>query len=376
MKLTKTFILIFTFSCTIVSHAQYYPPIPDYQELDSWNGSSWDPFISIDYTFNSNCLPILGIQEASSGQLSGRLTWQYNEDDLVVEFLTETWNSVAMTWENLLLVTSTYSNNNQNVEVLSHDWIIDQWVPNGRTLLSLNAEGGLIENIEQNISDDNSFYINSNRTVYTYQNGLPIEEIEYEWDVVAGVWLNLGRSTHFYNPNNDIEAIISETWSVNQWIESSEQEYTYNSENQVVQWQMNVWDSNSFSYMPNGRWTYSNYSGEYPQTILYQSWIGGAWISFNREERVYPDCLETLSSNEFDSQDLRVYPNPFKEMLKLDVSQQIELQSITVYDITGKSVFHSSENLRQLDLGHLEAGTYILSLQTETEKTTFKIIKQ
>ena len=43
---------------------------------------------------------------------------------------------------------------------------------------------------------------------------------------------------------------------------------------------------------------------------------------------------------------------------------------------SGKKVFESNENLRKINLENLESGTYILSLQTESEKATFKIIKQ
>ncbi|WP_299367655.1 T9SS type A sorting domain-containing protein [Winogradskyella sp.] len=84
----------------------------------------------------------------------------------------------------------------------------------------------------------------------------------------------------------------------------------------------------------------------------------------------------TASVDESLYESVAVNPNPFQNALVIEVSRQVEFNEIKIFDLTGKTVYTSQENLRQLNLNHLEAGTYILSLQTETEKATFKIIKQ
>lgn len=73
---------------------------------------------------------------------------------------------------------------------------------------------------------------------------------------------------------------------------------------------------------------------------------------------------------------VKVNPNPFSSTINLDVSRAIVFQKISVIDIAGREVYSSTENLRYVNLEHLESGTYILSLSTETEKGTYKIIKQ
>ena len=71
-----------------------------------------------------------------------------------------------------------------------------------------------------------------------------------------------------------------------------------------------------------------------------------------------------------------VKPNPFINSIIFEVNRPIVFQKISIYDITGKEVYTTKNNLRQINLDNLESGTYILHLFSENEKATFKIIKK
>ncbi|WP_179019004.1 T9SS type A sorting domain-containing protein [Winogradskyella forsetii] len=73
---------------------------------------------------------------------------------------------------------------------------------------------------------------------------------------------------------------------------------------------------------------------------------------------------------------VNISPNPFTKTINLQTSKTLEFKDIAIYDITGREVYTTTEDLRTLNLENLENGTYILSLATENEKATFKIIKQ
>lgn len=88
------------------------------------------------------------------------------------------------------------------------------------------------------------------------------------------------------------------------------------------------------------------------------------------------DEVSVLSINDNLHKTVKVNPNPFINTINLEVGNSSVLQNIIVYDITGKVVFMSNTNLKQLDLGHLEKGIYILNLSTEKEKARFKIVKK
>lgn len=75
-------------------------------------------------------------------------------------------------------------------------------------------------------------------------------------------------------------------------------------------------------------------------------------------------------------QSTTISPNPFVNEVKINSSKQLDIKLITVYDITGKKVYSSSENLSKVNLSSLENGIYIMHIKTETQNASFKIIKQ
>lgn len=80
---------------------------------------------------------------------------------------------------------------------------------------------------------------------------------------------------------------------------------------------------------------------------------------------------------------LTVYPNPVKEVATVDFKLiNSGNVSLKVYDLSGKLVYSRSlaslqagSHQRDLSLGHLQKGTYILSLENGKHTTTQKIVK-
>ncbi|WP_299100847.1 T9SS type A sorting domain-containing protein [uncultured Winogradskyella sp.] len=83
-----------------------------------------------------------------------------------------------------------------------------------------------------------------------------------------------------------------------------------------------------------------------------------------------------LSTDESLYNSINVNPNPFINTINFEASRAVTFKEVSVYDITGKEVYSTKEDIRNLELGHIESGIYILSLSTENEKATFKIVKQ
>lgn len=99
----------------------------------------------------------------------------------------------------------------------------------------------------------------------------------------------------------------------------------------------------------------------------------GAWSLYDCEIFTIDSSLG-ISNSLYKS--IQVNPNPFTSTINLDVARSLVFRKISIYDLTGKEVYTTTNDLRKIDLDNLEGGTYILSIQTATEKATFKIIKQ
>lgn len=79
----------------------------------------------------------------------------------------------------------------------------------------------------------------------------------------------------------------------------------------------------------------------------------------------FEDNLEDLIS---------IYPNPIKDILNISLPPGIEIQSSTMYDITGQDIETTLDN-GILNTSHLTAGFYLLELKTSEGNVTKKIIK-
>lgn len=86
--------------------------------------------------------------------------------------------------------------------------------------------------------------------------------------------------------------------------------------------------------------------------------------------------VELLGVNEHLYNETQISPNPFKDNISINISQVLKLDQIEVYDITGKLVYSNSEDIRTIDLGHLQSGVYILKLVANNEQATFRLVKQ
>jgi len=81
------------------------------------------------------------------------------------------------------------------------------------------------------------------------------------------------------------------------------------------------------------------------------------------------DTFETINAN--------IYPNPIKEKLTIELANPLPTL-VKIYTIGGQLIIEQEINAlsTSLNLSYLNSGIYILQLQTETNKGTYKIIKE
>lgn len=83
-----------------------------------------------------------------------------------------------------------------------------------------------------------------------------------------------------------------------------------------------------------------------------------------------------LTTAEVVKNQVRFYPNPVKDLLK--VSYDKEIKSLDIYDMSGKQVYSKELNRKEADinLSSLPSGNYIVNAKILGEVKTFKIIKK
>ena len=90
---------------------------------------------------------------------------------------------------------------------------------------------------------------------------------------------------------------------------------------------------------------------------------------------VTTNIVDVLDVNNFEAINIRVYPNPVKDLLYLDVPSSLKVNSVKLFDISGKLV-QLFKNHNFLDLGSMRQGLYILKIETDKGDFNQKVIKR
>jgi hypothetical protein len=82
-----------------------------------------------------------------------------------------------------------------------------------------------------------------------------------------------------------------------------------------------------------------------------------------------------LSTNDFAIENFRVYPNPVQDRLNIESASVVS--EITVYNVLGKEVLHSSPNeiSPSIDMSSLSSGAYLVKVSINGASNTIKILK-
>lgn len=88
------------------------------------------------------------------------------------------------------------------------------------------------------------------------------------------------------------------------------------------------------------------------------------------------DEIVTLGTENWIQKSTLVYPNPFNDNLFIDIQDDIQVNTINIYNMLGKRVYQTNFESQNIDLTVLSKGIYMMQLDSDQGKATFKIIKQ
>ncbi len=83
----------------------------------------------------------------------------------------------------------------------------------------------------------------------------------------------------------------------------------------------------------------------------------------------------SLGNKELLAETIRVYPNPSFDLVHIDNFNDLAIERISLYDISGRLVKTLANDLQKLDVGSLPSGLYFLKIQTDKGELTKKIMR-
>ncbi|MCB4808176.1 T9SS type A sorting domain-containing protein [Tamlana sp. 62-3] len=95
------------------------------------------------------------------------------------------------------------------------------------------------------------------------------------------------------------------------------------------------------------------------------------WSLFTREF-----ISSTLSNEEFNFKQVKIYPNPVDEILQIEV-KSLEVEYLKIINIMGQVIYQFDDDfVGSVNLGFLKSGTYLLQLKTPKGMFTKRIVKK
>ena len=86
--------------------------------------------------------------------------------------------------------------------------------------------------------------------------------------------------------------------------------------------------------------------------------------------------VQALSVNDFDLSEIKVYPNPVKDILNIYFEQ--EISGIEIFNLLGQRIVDKkiNTNTTSIDLSVFPQGNYILKIKSGNNQKTLKVVKQ
>ena len=96
-------------------------------------------------------------------------------------------------------------------------------------------------------------------------------------------------------------------------------------------------------------------------------------VTFNK---FYPDINITDINKTKKTKDFSIYPNPTANQLSIINYQLSIIETVEIFDITGKVCKRTPITENKLSVKHLTPGIYFLKITTKTSVETIKFIKE
>ncbi|NBC57627.1 MAG: T9SS type A sorting domain-containing protein [Bacteroidetes bacterium] len=85
------------------------------------------------------------------------------------------------------------------------------------------------------------------------------------------------------------------------------------------------------------------------------------------------DGTERLSTQNFDNIEVSIFPNPARDILRID--SNFEISNLVLFNNLGQKI-HEDENVKEINMSQFQPGIYFLQVDSNNNSQTLKVIKQ
>lgn len=344
-----------------------------------WLDPDWKNTLKYTYKYNAGILSeyqsYLWESSDETWTPNSRSNYSYNGDGKVSEIISQSWKNNE--WVNSNKILFSYDNGKVTLEN-SFLWDGNSWTDYDKTVKTYDGTSGNIIELIYSIKSEGNWVENSKTTfIYNSLNFLETET-SYSKDEISG-WLPISKKYYTYNSNNEIDKMVSSTFYGGNWTDEKRITFAYNALNKLA---TKMFEKNTSGVWIRQNFTIFNYdfkSRLYEK--LSQVWLVNNWKNDNRELTFY-EGDGVKYSNENCNIVMNNFPNPFANETELNCYMSFSSNvSIDIYDGSAKFVknlfsgYLNEGNYKySITNNELNAGVYFCRMQTEKGTKTIKLV--
>ena len=152
-------------------------------------------------------------------------------------------------------------------------YVNSSWVNSARNSYTYDAKGNLV-NLAL-LTWDAGMDSWKPGTLFNYTNNSEgtINNVKVQtWDLDSRSWKNSTLTSYIYNSDDQILAATGQTFADNSWLNSSQNNYTYDTKGNLTNLLLQIWDSEISNWKNSGQYNYTNNSYGVINESVHQIW--------------------------------------------------------------------------------------------------------
>lgn len=253
---------------------------------DFWE-SHWENAWNTTYTYDESNNLIEKLEKWTDGSESqGRRTYYYDEYQRLVLQVHQRWDTTH--WTNIDKQEYFYDANGNLEEERGYMWFMDnEWHKIEKFIHSYDGNNNRIYTLKQNFCNGSSWENEENYT-YAYDgNNNLIESVSQDWD--GSAWVNNGKTSFFYDENNNAYEIWGYSWYESEWFLYYKNFSTFDDNNNLLTSLVKNWNWDISDWENQHKWTYTYDQHNNQVKSLSQTWFDdeGAEYWLNQRKSTY-----------------------------------------------------------------------------------------
>lgn len=277
------------------------------------------------------------------------VTWQYNDDGLLLMQQTKVWRNQGI-WMDTLRLTYTYNELNQPVSR-----ILETWNPSGfwentqRIDQTFDTSGNLTEVFQYAWNEQEQQWVTQYRQFYTYNEQLRLtERLQQYWESDFSTWINLDLTIYQYNSMGLRTNIVQQFWDAfgYYWYNTANYVYTYDGDGNRLEFIFQFWDEES-----------------------------SEWINIYKDLNWW-SFFEPSAVNDSEIAAANVFPNPASGLINVKIQGLIGGGYLEIFNLSGQLVYSAplENESTPIDVSSFARGTHFLRITLNNRILTSKVV--